>query len=297
MPRPPRLEFDGGLYHLITRGNRRERVFDDDDDRQRFLNRLRTVTTDSDIELYAFAFMTNHVHFVVRRRHMPVSRFMHLLLAPYGRYFNKRHELVGHVFQGRYKALLCQDETYLMRLVRYVHRNPLRSGLSQDLIYRWSSYGWYLDSNRGLWLSKAPVLRLFGRQAPEARRAFIEFHESEDSDSEPEEVFTGGRRGVLGDEKFVAMAYKRAARSFAPRSASPPSLDEILEETLAETGIRVEPVEVRGPSRCLSAREARRLLVHRAVTRYGYSYAEVAGYLGRSPSGLRVLLHRQDRRS
>jgi REP element-mobilizing transposase RayT len=296
MPRPPRLEFDGGLYHLITRGNRRERVFLDDDDRQRFLNRLRTVTTNSDIELYAFAFMTNHLHFVVRRRHMPVSRFMHLLLAPYGRYFNRRHELVGHVFQGRYKALLCQDETYLMRLVRYVHLNPLRSGLSRNVAYPWSSYSMYLDSKRGVWLSKGPVLRLFGHDEREALGAFTRFHESEDSDSEPDEIFIGGRRGVLGDERFVAMAHKRAARSFAPRSTRAPCLDEVLGEVLAETGISVEPIEVRGPSRALPAREVRRALVHRAITRYGYSYVEVAGYLGRSPSGLRVLLHRQDRR-
>jgi len=296
MPRPPRLEFDGGLYHLITRGNRRERVFVDDDDRQRFMDRMRTVTMKSDVELYAFAFMTNHMHFVVRRRHMPVSQYMHLLLAPYGRYFNKRHELVGHVFQGRYKALLCQDETYLMRLLRYVHRNPLRSGLSQGLRYRWSSYEMYLDPRRGLWLSKAPVLRLFGRDARDAKRAFVGFHESDESDHEPEEIFIGGRRGVLGDEEFVAMAHKRAARSFAPLSSRPPSLDEVLAKVLAETGIRVEPIEVRGPSRTLPAREARRAFVHRAVTRYGYSYVEVAGYLGRSPSGLRVLLHRHDRR-
>jgi hypothetical protein len=183
-----------------------------------------------------------------------------------------------------------------MRLIRYVHRNPLRSGLSQGLVYQWSSYAMYLDSSRGIWLSKGPVLMLFGRDAREARSAFIGFHESEDSDSEPEEIFTGGRRGVLGDEKFVAMAHKRAARSFAPRSSRPPGLDEVLKEVLAETGIGVEPIEVRGPSRTLPAREARRAFVHRAIASYGYSYVEVSGYLGRSPSGLRVLLHRQDRR-
>ncbi len=292
MPRRPRIEFDGGLYHVFTRGNRREPTFIDDHDRQRFLERLETVTTDTDIELYAYVLMPNHLHVVIRRRHVRVGRFMHRLLSPYARYFNARHEMVGHVFQGRYSALLCQDETYLLRLVRYVHRNPIRSKLTTDLDYPWSSYRAYIESGAETWISVTPILRMFGRDVAEARETFVRFHDSEDADTDPNGTFTESTEGVLGEGGFLEMACRRAAMSMVPSRELKPHLDDVLAEVLAETGIVVEPIEVRGPSQQLPACEVRRAFVHRAVTRYRYTYVEVGGYLRRPVSVLRVLLHR-----
>ncbi|MDX1387873.1 MAG: transposase, partial [Acidobacteriota bacterium] len=249
MPRRPRIEFDGGLYHVFTRGNRREPTFIDDHDRRRFLERLEIVTTDTDIELYAYVLMPNHLHLVVRRRHVRIGRFMHRLLSPYARYFNARHEMVGHVFQGRYNALLCQDETYLLRLVRYVHRNPIRSKLTTDLDYPWSSYRAYLGAGPETWISVAPVLKMFGRDPTEALENFTLFHGSADADTDPDRTFTESERGVLGDSGFLEMACKRAAVSIDPLAEPRPHLDDVLVEVLAETGIGVEPIEVRGPSR------------------------------------------------
>ena len=125
MSRVPRLEFDGGLYHLMARGNRRQEIFHDDNDRRRFMGRLCTMIGRTDLELYAFVLMPNHVHLVARRRHTRICHFMRDLLSPYARYINRRFGTIGHLFQGRYRGLVCHDESYLLRLVRYVHFNPL----------------------------------------------------------------------------------------------------------------------------------------------------------------------------
>jgi REP element-mobilizing transposase RayT len=296
MPRAPRLEFDGGLYHLMARGNRRQEIFHDDDDRRRFMGRLSTMIGRTDVELYAFVLMPNHVHLVARRRHTPINRFMRDLLSPYARYVNRRYGASGHLFQGRYRGLVCDDNSYLLRLVRYVHLNPLRGGLCQGVPYPWSSYPLYLQPDSAPWLRVEPVLELFGRTVEEAYEGFRMFHEGPDS-MEPSEIFVEGFKGTLGDDGFVARAYRRAARTRPNFGTQRKPLDEILSEALETSGHLVEPVEVRGPGRRRAASAARLAFVDLAVRIYGYSYVEVGGYLRRPPSTLRIMVFRQRRRA
>jgi REP element-mobilizing transposase RayT len=118
MPRPPRVEFEGALYHVITRGNNRQPVFKDEADYQKFLSLLQREKQKPPFYLYAYVVMTNHIHLLVERQTDRLSGIMQRMLTGYGQYWNRKYRKVGHVFQGRYKAILCQKDAYLSELVR-----------------------------------------------------------------------------------------------------------------------------------------------------------------------------------
>ena len=296
MARHPRLEFYGALFHLMARGNQKERIFLDDDDRTDLLWRIRNAKRDFGLEVYAGAFMSNHLHLLARRHHESVGRFMLRVLSGYAGRFNRKHGRVGHVFQGRYKALVCQDETYLLQLVRYIHLNPLRAGLTSTLHHPWTSYDAYFGDPQATWLDVMPVLRMFGEDLTRARAAFRAFHESEEALREDGSKFLPVGNWILGDEQFARRAEVRAARRLCRERPGRVSLEPILEKTVEATGRLVTPLEVRGPSMLRVASAARREFVHRAIAEHGYPVEELAGFLRRSPEALRVLLHRSRRR-
>lgn len=287
------MEVVGGLYHVMARGNRGHPLFLDDEDREFLLAKLRRLGSRLDVKIHAFALMPNHVHFLLRRLHDPIGQFMASLLTAYARQFNRRRGFVGHVFQGRYRSILCEDETYLLRLVRYIHRNPLRAGLCTGLEFEWSSYSAYLGRTYGRIVETGPVLHRFGADPETARAAFREFHEDPDAAADTRATFMPRRGVFLGSDSVEQRMLRRAALSRDPMPAQRPCLDEILREALRASGIHVEPVEVRGPSRRFTASLARASFVEMAIERHGYRSVEVAGYLGRSPENLRMILARR----
>jgi putative transposase len=148
-----RLEFEGALYHLCARGNRRERVFTDEKDCLHFLTRVRESLQRYAVELHAYVLLPNHFHLLARTLQPNLSRWMHWLMAAYSISFNRRHGKVGHLFQGRYKSFLVEEGDYLLGLSRYVHLNPVRGRVmgtgdpkerrKRLRSYRWSSYRGY----------------------------------------------------------------------------------------------------------------------------------------------------------
>ena len=132
MARKPRIHFPGALYHVITRGNRRQGIFLDEKDLQRFLTYLSDCKNRFPFRLYAYALMKNHLHLLIEVEENPLSRIMQSLLFGYARYFNRRYGEVGHLFQGRYKAILCDKDAYLLELVRYIHLNPVRAKIVRE---------------------------------------------------------------------------------------------------------------------------------------------------------------------
>ncbi len=125
MARPLRVELEGGLYHVIVRGNERRNVFRDDADRRRYLARLVFYVEKLSFRLVAYCLMDNHVHLAIERGKVPLSRIMAGLQSSYTQYFNRRHGRSGHLFQGRYKAFLVEKDRYALALVRYIHENPV----------------------------------------------------------------------------------------------------------------------------------------------------------------------------
>jgi len=145
MARKSRIEIEGGLYHVITRGNNRQQIFNGDDDYQKFLSLLEVQKGRLPFFLYAYCLMSNHVHLLIERQADSIGRIMHRVLTGYAQYYNWKYQRVGHVLQGRHKAILCQSDRYLSELVRYIHLNPVRAKMvRRPEHYRYSSHRAYL---------------------------------------------------------------------------------------------------------------------------------------------------------
>ena len=144
MPRQPRLDAPGLLQHVMARGIERRKLFRDDKDRQSFLKRLAIILEETQTQCYAWALIPNHFHFLLRTGPTPLSKVMRRLMTGYAVTFNKRHKRSGYLFQNRYKSVICEEDPYLLELIRYIHLNPLRAKLIQDLKeldkYPWSGH-------------------------------------------------------------------------------------------------------------------------------------------------------------
>jgi putative transposase len=132
MARKPRLEYPGALLHVIARGNNRQEIFHDDEDRRAYLERLGLYLGEGGVTIYCFCLMSNHVHLLVEVGERSLSQVMQRLLTWHARHHSVKYKRVGHLFQGRYKAILCDKDAYLLELVRYIHLNPVRAGLVTD---------------------------------------------------------------------------------------------------------------------------------------------------------------------
>jgi putative transposase len=133
MPRQPRLDAPGLLQHVMARGIERRKIFLDDNDRKSFLERFANILDETQTQCYAWALIPNHFHLLLRTGPTPLSKVMRRLMTGYAVTFNKRHKRAGHLFQNRYKSVICEEDPYLLELIRYIHLNPLRAGLVKDL--------------------------------------------------------------------------------------------------------------------------------------------------------------------
>ncbi|MGH9872940.1 MAG: transposase [Pyrinomonadaceae bacterium] len=176
MARKGRAEVAGGLYHVITRGNNRRQIFNSAADYQKFLSLLAVQKSKLPFFLYAYCLMTNHVHLLLERQASAVGRIMHRQLTGYAQYNNRRQGRVGHLLQGRHKAILCQSERYLSELVRYIHLNPVRAGMvNQPEDYEYSSHRAYLGLAPAGIVDVDPVLRHFGVRKDVAGASYRQF--------------------------------------------------------------------------------------------------------------------------
>jgi len=212
MARLARVEYAGAIYHVTVRGNNRRDIFDDDRDRQRFLERLADGAQEYDVRVYAFCLMTNHVHLVLETPQANLGRFMHKLETAYTIFYNKRHRGSGHVLQGRYGAKVVEGDEYLLALTRYVHLNPVYVGaLARKPLkerarvlraYPWSSYQAWGFVRTG------PLLAMMNGRSERRRRVeFRRFVETAlaESDEEFMAIYKGSRLGVGGEEFLVKL--------------------------------------------------------------------------------------------
>ncbi|MFZ3045196.1 MAG: transposase [Desulfatirhabdiaceae bacterium] len=152
MPRQPRLDAPGILQHVMARGIERCQIFRNDDDRKDFLARFAQILEESQTQCYAWALIPNHFHFLVRTGLTPLSIVMRRLMTGYAVSFNRRHRRVGHLFQNRYKSVVCEENTYLLELIRYIHLNPLRAKLVSDMnaldVYPWTGHSTLMGNSK-----------------------------------------------------------------------------------------------------------------------------------------------------
>ena len=179
MPRQTRIDAPGALQHIIVRGIERKRIFFDDHDRDNFVTRLCTVLPESSAQCYAWALIPNHIHLLLRIGNISISTIMRRLLTGYALSFNRRHRRHGPLFQNRYKSILCQQEPYLLELVRYIHLNPLRSGVVSDLKaldkFAYSGHAAILGRYRHAFQDVGYVLGFFANNPESARKTYSEY--------------------------------------------------------------------------------------------------------------------------
>jgi len=273
MPRGPRLDAPGVLHHLMARGIMRQTIFRDDTDRNDFVARLGGLASSGAFHVYAWALLPNHFHLLVRTAQRPLARSMRSLLTGYAGRFNRRHRRSGHLFQNRYKSIVCEEEPYFLELIRYLHLNPLRVGVVGDLRalgrYRYSGHGTLLGRYDHGWQDTRMVLEQFGNRARQARAQYERFV-ADGVDRGRRAEFQGGglirsaggwaavrklRRGregysgderILGGTEFLEQMRQEIERSeHGPKGGSKRavSLKALIERVCQVERVRVESVE------------------------------------------------------
>ncbi|MBT8352594.1 MAG: transposase [Deltaproteobacteria bacterium] len=202
MARAWRIEFEGALYHVLSRGNGRQDIFYDDQDRQLFLKTTEEMSERFEIDVFAYALMGNHYHLLLKTNHANLSKSMQWLGIAYTRRFNLIHSRSGHLFQGRFKSIIIQNDAYLLGLSCYIHRNPLRAGIGNRLAdYSWSSYKSYAYGRRfPEWLKTDLVLSQFkGADKNKAYREKVQNYAKEEK-----KLWEDLRHGlIIGSKKYV----------------------------------------------------------------------------------------------
>jgi REP element-mobilizing transposase RayT len=201
----------------MVRGIEKRNIFCDDLDRDTFVDRLGAVISESQTACFAWALMPNHVHMLIRTGHTPISTVMQRLLTGYSVGFNRRHKRHGHVFHNRFKSILCQEEIYLLELVRYIHLNPLRAGLVTDYkaleTYAYTGHGIILGTYRSDWQDTGYILGLFGKKSAIARRRYEDFVKKGIPEGRKPELVGGGLVRSLGGWTRVGELREKGNRS------------------------------------------------------------------------------------
>jgi len=211
MSRPWRIEYEGAFYHLLSRGNERSDIFVDEEDRSSFLDAVAEMSERFDIDIFAYVLMDNHYHLLVRTRRANLKKAMQWFGTTYTQRFNRRHFRSGHLFQGRYKSIIIQNDAYLMQLSYYIHRNPLRAGIVNRLAgYRWSSYKVYAYGRKTpRWLSTDLILSQFAGDQ-DCHRGYRE--KVQKYASEEKRLLEDLRHGLIwGSKQFVEKIRKKYA--------------------------------------------------------------------------------------
>ncbi len=204
MARPIRLEFAGALYHVTSRGNRQEDIYEDDDDRQAFLAILVEVCHNQNWICHAYCLMNNHYHLLIETPDANLSKGMRQLNGVYTQTYNRAHQRVGHVFQGRYKAILVQKESYLLELSRYIVLNPVRARMARSAKdWPWSSYRATAGQCKGPeCLNTERLLAAFGRRMGTAIEKYKKFIAQGRGQPAPWKALR--KQVYLGDDEFIA---------------------------------------------------------------------------------------------
>ena len=323
MPRQARIDAPGALHHIIVRGIERRKIFEDDPDRVNFLDRLGKVLSETGTKCFAWALIPNHFHLLVRTGAYPLATVMRRLLTGHAMDFNRRHRRSGQLFQNRYKSILCQEDTYLLELVRYIHLNPIRAGLVSDIKtldkYPFCGHAVIVGKKKKAWQDDAYVLKLFIDKRSTARHLYKIFVQKGIPEGKRPE-FTGGglirssggwsvikslRRAnihfksderILGDSDFVERVLKAAEESFERKyqlKSQGYDIDK-LADRVAEI-FAIKPDEIFQPGKQPVKVKARSLLCYWAVMELGFTMVELASKLNISQPAVSICVQRGDR--
>lgn len=288
MARRPRVFAPGLLYHVIVRGNQQRKTFRTKDDYKAYLDRLEHYRTKYQLRIYAYCLMPNHVHLLVESGSAPLGKFMQGLQQSYTQYFNRRYRKVGHLFQGRYKAIICDKEKYLLALLRYIHLNPVRARLAKRPEgYVHSGHRNYLKNSTAKIIDTRPVLALLG--GPKRYERFVLDGMSEDHN---EAYYSVEDQRFLGEEGF-GEEISRAVGEKEPRKKRRP-IEADLKEIARQLETTVELVRGRDRRWEVSGKRARAVAL--LVREREHAVSEVAKFLGRDQANISMMLLRASAR-
>jgi len=320
MSRKARIDAPGALHHIIARGIARKKVFDDDIDRDFFLERLGIIVRESHTKCLAWALIPNHFHLLFKTGETPIATVMKRLLTGYAMHYNRRHKRYGHLFQNRYKSILCQEDSYLLELVRYIHLNPLRAklvaGMKELDRFAYCGHGVLMGKVDAQWQNTAYVTRLFDNHLPTARRRYRQFVQKGIADGKRDDLVGGGlirsaggwaavkmlrkakafQKGderILGDGEFVDSVISAAQEAYDRRyrlKAKGLGLDEIAEKAAEIIGIDPDLLWLRGKQPKIV--QARSLLCYWATNELGISQSALSKRLELTASAVSLAVVR-----
>ena len=323
MPRKARIDAPGALHHIIVRGIERRRIFSDDKDRDNFVDRLGDIVTETQTFCFGWALIPNHAHLLLRTGKTSLSTVMRRLLTGYAVSYNRRHRRYGHLFQNRYKSILCQEDTYLLELVRYIHLNALRAKIVKNL----KELDNYPYSGHSALMGKVPrdfqdteyVLNLFGKKVSAARKGYRAYlAEGVEQGRRPDLVGGGlirsaggwsvlkamrraqsrmkGDERILGDGEFAQSVLDAAKEQYEERyllQAQGHDLETVAQRVSALLGINPEQVWASGKHPLTV--KARSLLCYWAVRELGFTATEVSRRLGVSQPSVSISVKRGEK--
>jgi len=323
MPRQARIDTPGALHHIMVRGIEGKKIFRGNNDRDDFVTRLGKILPETSTPCYAWALMSNHAHLLLRTGSAPLSHVMRRLLTGYAVRFNHRHRRRGKLFQDRYKSILCQEDSYLLELVRYIHLNPLRAGLVKDfdhlVRYRFSGHSVILGKSKNDWQAVDYVLKYFAQRRTEARKRYLDHvRQGIEMGKRPDLVGGGlirslggwsevkslrkadirmkGDERILGDSNYVLHVLKEAREGFERKyelKARGYNLD-----TLADRVVEifdVTPEEIFSPGKYKERVQARSVFSYWAVRELGETASYLAKKIGISQPAVSLSVQRGER--
>ena len=323
MPRKSRIDAAGALHHIMARGIDRCEIFRDDTDRNNFLDRLGGILSETETACYSWALMPNHFHLLLRTGSVSIATVMRRLLTGYAVSHNRRHRRSGHLFQNRYKSILCQEDAYLLELVRYIHLNPIRAGMVKDIKgldkYPFSGHSALMGKVMRQWQDTDWVLKLYDDRLWMGRRRYGAFVERGISQGRREDLMGGGlirssggwagvkakRKArvfeksderILGDGDFVDGVLLAAQEQMEKRyrlSARGYDLDTIASRV--RHIMRLDASCLWAPGKERKRVEARSVLCYWAVRDLGISMADLSRRLKLSISGVSLSVKRGER--
>jgi putative transposase len=289
MPRQRRIHVSGGLYHAVLRGNHRQAIFGGSEDYLCFEQIVARALERYGASLFAYCWMTNHVHLAVSIADMPLGSVMGIIASRYARAKQRAVATTGHLFERRYRARLVDADRYLLALVRYVHLNPVRAQMVVEPgDYRWSSHRAYLGAPCPGWLRIEPALGRLGTSVDLARAAYRRLMFEKPAAAERDALSLAARSGPARGAKCDTLA---VASREVPVKRSPRSLEAIAAEIAQAHGFTMEDLRSKGRRRDLV--QARREVTRRALLEAAANLSQVARYLNRAPSSISDLLHRR----
>lgn len=309
MPRRSRLDAPDLLQHVIVRGIEKKDIFFTDEDRYDLIRRIAILLPETGTVCLAWALLNNHFHLLLRPRQKPLATFMQRLLTGYAISFNRRHNRVGHLYQNRYKSIVCEEETYLLELIRYIHLNPLRAGIVKDLQeldkYPWCGHSALIGNSKNDWQEHKEVLSFFSSQKGEATAIYKEFvSDGLVLGNKPEFVGGGLDRSmklsggepeqydvrVLGSEQFIERLRNMEEINFRLKESTTAEFPRMIKIALEHYGLGEH--ELRSKSKRSIVSTCRAIIVYIAQERLGMKGTEIGQNLGLSRSAVSRLAQR-----